>query len=1090
MARKLKLPLRIALLFGMLLALLLAFASCGKLTLSRPTKVYIDSDTLILHWAEVDGADRYVVSVGGNEYETNKTEYSLTSLSAGEYTVRVMARDKDKEYKDSEWSASASFTREEENGLRYRLINSKTEYEVYGKGSASGDIVIPETYRGKKVTQIAAKAFSSESKLTSIEIGSNVKTIGDRAFYMCSYLTSVKFNGTITSIGLNVFQSCSRLTSIELPEGITYIGTNAFAYCKSLESISLPSTLLSIGNTAFLNCAALTSVTIPAATESIGEGCFKTCTALTSVDLGGVKSVGAEAFFGDTALTTIDFSAVEEIAASAFSGCMVLQEISIPDSTTTIYEKAFYGCTALDTVSLGKNITKVGYGAFTGTKLWTDATDLVYADRWCVGLKSSSASDKQVTSLRIEAPSVSTSAVYAVWKSDVVGIADEAFYRNSYLATVQFPGRLRYIGDYAFAACTALQQVQINSAMEIINRYAFASCDKLQSIVMPTDGASLKKIDSFAFMACTKLTQIVNDLPDSLEEIGTQAFYNTGLWSSSSSTNGIVYSPDGKWVFGVSGTITAANIREGVVGVSKYAFSGSDIQSVSFPISMKYVNYAAFYGCESLASVDFSDCSDIQTIGQYAFYKCKSLKSAVLPATLKTIERSTFSGCDSLTSVTSVNSQGTAQNSLPTTLTSIGDYAFSNCTALTSITMPASLRTIGDYAFQGCGFVNLVLGENVESVGNRAFRNNVALVSVDLGQLLTEVGPRAFYNCTELKTVIFSDETKSIGAYAFYGCTALATVEFNDRLETIGKYAFLGCTSILKLDFPSSLTTIEDYAFRGCTNLQGVILPDTLTTIGKHVFFGCNLLTIYAEADSLPEGYAAMWNSSYRPVVWGASLSGDRTYVVSVVKTENSVSYATAKNPVGVPLRPGYEFKGWTSVQGGTEVEYLSYEIVSDTIADGTTLYAVWGDPSEKGSAYAQSSVDIVWSSDEAKAKALEEYGLDEEIFNYYINALGYNISFSYNSTVTISYWRVLFGKEFGYNATAKIETAYYEVDSETGLMTFYATAEDRANGTPITDKESVFGAAITISEGYKTLTITTSNLYDGATLTFTCPLA
>ena len=135
--------LRLSFLFGVLCAFLFALASCGKYTLSRPTRVYIDSDALILHWDEIDGADRYVVSVSGKEEEVNKNEYSLVSLEAGDYELKVKARDKDEKYKESVWSDTVSFTREAESGVRYRLTNNKTAYEAYGIGSASGAIVIP-----------------------------------------------------------------------------------------------------------------------------------------------------------------------------------------------------------------------------------------------------------------------------------------------------------------------------------------------------------------------------------------------------------------------------------------------------------------------------------------------------------------------------------------------------------------------------------------------------------------------------------------------------------------------------------------------------------------------------------------------------------------------------------------------------------------------------------------------------------------------------------------------------------------------------------------------------------------------------------
>lgn len=1064
--------LRLSFLFGVLCAFLFALASCGKYTLSRPTRVYIDSDALILHWDEIDGADRYVVSVSGKEEEVNKNEYSLVSLEAGDYELKVKARDKDEKYKESVWSDTVSFTREAESGVRYRLTNNKTAYEAYGIGSASGAIVIPETYRGKPVTKIAEKAFSGENRLTSIEIGENVTELGDRAFFMCSNLTNVTFKGNVSSFGSYVFQSCSKLESIELPEGLTVLPTDAFSYCRRLESVTFPSTLMMVSDNAFKDCSALKSVEFPSATLIIGSQAFQNCTALENVNLGGVLSVGTYAFSGDVALQNVNFSKVQTIGNYAFNGCTALTEAEIPDTASSVGEGVFYDCTALETAKIGKNVTAIGAFAFYNTKLWNDATDLVYADRWCVGYKSESALDE----LRIAAPTSSTTRKYAVWNADTVGIAEQTFMirtRNASggydvsgdptISVVQIPERMRYIGKNAFRSAVKLVQVQIGTGVEKIGDYAFAGCAALQSLQMPVNGASLKAIGNFAFMGSAKLSTITNNLPDSLEEIGTQAFVGTAIWPKKD-TNGIVYSPDKKWALGVSGTVKEANILEGTVGVAKYAFYKSEsITAASFPESLQYVNYGAFYQCKVLTTVSFADCRDFRSLGAYAFYQCAALESATLPGKLKTLESSTFSGCPSLSAL----NVGSMKNTLPTTLESIGDYAFSNCTSLTALTMPDSLRSIGAYAFNSSGIVNLVLGKNVDTIGDRAFRNNANLTNVDFGDSLTSVGSRAFYNCTALQKVIFPDTMLSVGDYAFYGCTAVDEITLNEGLLSIGRYSFFGCSGVMVLTFPSTLESIGDHAFRACSALQSIIIPSSVETIGKHVFFACREATIFAEAESAPEGFDAMWNSSYRPVVWGCSLSWDKTYVVSVTKNEKTVSYATEKNPVGSPIRDGYSFSGWTSVQGGTTAEYAPAEIVS--VPDGTTLYAVWGDPDEKGRTYVQSDVSMEWTSEEAKEAFLGQMKMTEEQFLAYLRLAQFRISFGYDGTVKAAY-------------IVSEETAYYKI--ENGVLTFYATAEDMANGNRITDENSLFTGTFTISEDMNTLTIVDADEENGVSIT------
>ena len=80
----------------------------------------------------------------------------------------------------------------------------------------------------------------------------------------------------------------------------------------------------------------------------------------------------------------------------------------------------------------------------------------------------------------------------------------------------------------------------------------------------------------------------------------------------------------------------------------------------------------------------------VTTIGQYAFYGCKALKSVTIPDSVTTIRQYTFYGCAGLTSVT-----------IPDSVTTIGSSAFSGCAGLISVTIPDSVTTIGSFAFYG-----------------------------------------------------------------------------------------------------------------------------------------------------------------------------------------------------------------------------------------------------------------------------------------------------------------------------------------------------------------------------------------------------
>lgn len=55
-------------------------------------------------------------------------------------------------------------------------------------------------------------------------------------------------------------------------------------------------------------------------------------------------------------------------------------------------------------------------------------------------------------------------------------------------------------------------------------------------------------------------------------------------------------------------------------------------------------------------------------------------------------------------------------------VTRIGDYAFNRCISLNSIIVPNSVTFIGEYAFMGChNMTSITIPDSVTSIGNFAF---------------------------------------------------------------------------------------------------------------------------------------------------------------------------------------------------------------------------------------------------------------------------------------------------------------------------------------------------------------------------------
>ena len=183
------------------------------------------------------------------------------------------------------------------------------------------NIIIPAEYNGKKVTQIAEKAFAGFRNLKSVTI----------------------------------------------PEGITIIGKTAFNGCESLESINLPRSLKTIGFRAFSMCKNLKSVTIYNGVEMIEKGAFDSTAFLSNQK--GIRYLGNWVIGCEEGTTIAEIkNGTIGIAGGAFSGdewgvYHNLEYVSIPDSVKYINSMSFNSCT-IENLKIPNCLTTLEYGFF------------------------------------------------------------------------------------------------------------------------------------------------------------------------------------------------------------------------------------------------------------------------------------------------------------------------------------------------------------------------------------------------------------------------------------------------------------------------------------------------------------------------------------------------------------------------------------------------------------------------------------------------------------------------------------------------------------------------------------------------------
>ena len=655
----------------------------------------------------------------------------------------------------------------------------------------------------------------------------------------------------VTSIGNYAFNECSKLTSVTIPDGVTNIGNYAFRYCSKLTSVTIPDSVTSIGNDAFYYCSGLTNVAIPDGVTSIGNSAFYYCYGLTNLTIG---------------------ASVKNIGSSAFQNCNKLTSVTIPDSVTNIGYFAFNSCIGLTKVNISSISAWCGisFGSYNGNPL-------CYAHKLNVD-------GNLVTDLVIP--------------DSVTSIGNYAFCNCSGLTNLTIGASVMNIGNYAFGSCSKLTNVTISDSVTSIGNEAFYYCSGLTNL---TIGASVKNIGSRAFQNCNKLTSVT--IPDSVTNIGNNAFnYCNGLTNL---TIGVCVTNIGNSAFYGCSKLTNVNISSisAWCGIS----FGSDNGNPLYYAHKLYV--------DGNLVTDLTIPDGVTSIGQYAFYNCKSLTSVRIPDAVTAIGRDAFFGCGDIFDTTTnpgfilldgwivgVNqtfvgglslrrnfrgiSDGAFSHGMITEVTigdevtRVGQAWFADCTTLTNVTLLSGVTCIEESAFQNCAsLARITIPNTVTNIGENAFRDCVSLESLAL-PVEVDIGGGAFEGCSGLKVVFVPDRDTRDYGFAFneavmivgYSCAngeatitgVLREVYMSVAIDLeipselggcpvtgIGENAFAWQGDITSLTIPDSVKSIGNQAFQGCHGLTSVTIPEGVRRIGNRSFEGCGRLASLTIPDSV-----------------------------------------------------------------------------------------------------------------------------------------------------------------------------------------------------------------------------------------------
>ena len=356
----------------------------------------------------------------------------------------------------------------------------------------------------------------------------------------------------------------------------------------------------------------------------------------------------------------------------------------------------------------------------------------------------------------------------------------------------------------------------------------------------------------------------------------------------------------------------------------------------------------------------------VTSIGDSAFWWCRSLTSVTIPDSVTSIGEHAFAECDSLTSVT-----------IPDSVTSIGDGAFQMCSSLTSVTIPDSVTSIGEYAFYFCySLTSVTIPDSVTSIGEHAFEACYSLTSVTIPDSVTSIGGWAFESCSNLESIAVSAYNTAYASedgilYTHDMKTLLCcpgaktSVTIPDSVTSIGGWAFEWCYSLTSVTIPDSVTSIGEYAFAWCESLTSVTIPRSVTKIGENAFHTYDPddeyyaiiplnLTIYGYKGSYAETYAEKECFAFSALPDLISLDKAKITVSAQVYTGKALKPAVKVVLDGTTLTKGADYT-------------VSYK---NNVKPGTATVTVTGKGNYTGTVQATFAIRVPMSKCKLTVKA------------------------------------------------------------------------------------------------------------------------
>ena len=494
----------------------------------------------------------------------------------------------------------------------------------------------------------------------------------------------------------------------------------------------------------------------------------------------------------------------------------------------------------------------------------------------------------------------------------VTGTYSSAFTsKNISSVTFAKDSQLKVIGQGAFSQ-TSLTKVTIPASVTKMEAMAFGSCNSLTTVIMESDAPCT--LTYAPFRGCSSDLKIY--VP-----VGTVETYKSKSdWNEYK--NQIFEMPTPP-ITDVTGTLLFEKNTDGDGLILKGFVDGKSATSITIPATVdvdgtampvKEIGESAFNGNRSLASVDFSEASNLTTISDYAFANTTGLQNVSIPASVTSIGKMAFMG----STVSEVNfpEEGNLE---------LGSLSFAY-TMVSELTIPKSVKKLADAAFGACSLLKTVNMESDEpcTLGAKAFCNaedgtfddgfNIYVPKDKVEtyqsawtsyQKYIGVKPATTITSGNLKYELNEDGENTVTLVKVENVDSSSdpisfpeTFEKDGTTYTVtqigkGEKIFTGTSSIYASAdaIPNTVNTIGANAFDGVYFRDGAVIPASVKYIGDGAF-----VTHYSESNVGPSASSVTLKSESAFAV-GEKIFGEQfEYEFSIFVSEDLLeSFKTAK---------------------------------------------------------------------------------------------------------------------------------------------------------------------------------------------------